>query len=90
MFLTAKEKDRMASYYRCSRCQHLISVDDYTQDESYYDIDKRLTLEHKWERIICDRNIPTGVNEVKEKPVCRTPIGGVIKDVHLERRIVLK
>lgn len=90
MFLTAKEKDRMASYYRCSKCHHLVSVDDYTQNESYYDIDERLTLEHKCERITCDRNVPVRVNEVKEKPVCRTPVGSVIKDVHLERRIELK
>jgi hypothetical protein len=90
MFLFAKEKKRMAGYYRCSKCQHLITVDSNTQYESYYDIDKRLTLEHKCERIKCDRNVPTGVIEAKKKPLPRTPIGSVIKAVHLERRFELK
>ena len=76
----------MASYYRCSECNHLVSVDDYTQNESYYDIDERRTLEHKCERTICNRNVPVGVNEI----IKETPIGSVIKDVLLERRIELK
>ena len=80
----------MASYYRCSECNHLVSVDDYTQNESYYDIDERRTLEHKCERMICDRNVTVSVNEVKEKPVLRIPVGSIIKDVLLERRIELK
>jgi len=80
----------MAGYYRCPKCQHLITADSNKPYESYYDIDKRLTLEHKCERIKCDRNVPTGATRAKEKPVSRTPIGSVIEVVHLKRRFELK